>query len=580
MKSKTRRASALLSALALLLALGAPGVSAQVPFDEADFNAFATGSNLHGFVGQSGDPAEGEATRLLQADAGFTGAAADSLGLDGPRDNDMHMRVHPDIPEQHTYARSSSLEGGLGVVVPDGPAEGTGGYMWAPGEDTEIESWDGAGERPGPLDASAPPTEGLSNSLGTADGDPAFYGEALYAEAFAAWDEGCAPFLSEAFSEATDVRALNAAEDTETVEDMWVAQTQEIQSYSATYLGPQVGPADADGERETLGEFAAVYSQADQTTGDVTLFEGQEIEFTVKIDGTQTLRAVATGIEGGAYIEYTAPLVTIETPEDSILEVDVAGTGGTISIPEEDATELLAEISIFDEPYESEVSEDGTYAAAKADLVRVELLEAAGTGEAAELRIGHMEVESEAPEGGIECEVPMAKTVEPDSVEAGEEFTFTITVDNPYDCDITARVVDEISVEDGDPSWTVTGTDPEADEVSDDRIVWEDVLIPAGDSASFTITVEADEDSDSGTLRNDAWLEDALCEGVPIHGDANVVAGMPVVGEAFVIGPAISEAALAAAPLPVTGGGTTAALVGLVLAGAALLLRGRRTRAE
>jgi uncharacterized repeat protein (TIGR01451 family) len=574
----TRRAAALLSTLALLVTFGAFGAAAQVEFDEAAFNAYATGSNVHGFLLQQGD-ARDTATRALQADAGFTGAAADSLGLDGPRDNDLAMRVHPDLPGQHTYARSSSLEGGVGVVVPDGPAEGTQFYGWAPLEDDGFGTWDGDGERPGPLDASAPPTEHVSDGAVDADGDPAFSAELLSADAFADWDEGCVPFLSEGSSEAADVRLLNAADDG----DEWVAQTQAIRSYSATYLGPQVGPADEDGERETLGDHAAVYAQTDQTTADVTFFQGQEIEFTVRIVGTQLLRAVATGIEDGAYIEYEAPLVTVETPEDTILDIDVAGQGGTVRLPPDDNADegpLLADISIFDEPYHEEVADDGTSAAASVDLVRVGLVGEPELGQAAEVRIGHMEVEAEAPEGGIVCEVPMDKTVDPETVEPGDAFTFTVTVDNPFDCDITGRVVDEISVEEGAVSWTVTGTDPEADEVSDERIVWEDVSIEAGGSAEFTIEVEVDDDSGVGVLRNDAFLDDAVCMGVPVHGEAEVVAGMPVVGAAFVIGPEVVEEAVLAAPLPVTGGGTSAALLGIGLAGAALLLsRARRSRA-
>lgn len=128
MRSTSRRLTAMLSVLALMLAFGITGAAAQVPFPDAEFNAFATGSSIHAYLLQQGDESD-TATRAIQADAGFVGAAADSQGLDGPRDNDMRMRVHPDTPGQNTYARSSSLEGGLGVVVPNGPAEGTGLYL-------------------------------------------------------------------------------------------------------------------------------------------------------------------------------------------------------------------------------------------------------------------------------------------------------------------------------------------------------------------------------------------------------------------------------------------------------------------
>jgi hypothetical protein len=547
MREKTRRLIALAGSIVLLLSIAGGGAFAQVPFVEAEFRAFATGSTAQGFLVET---LNDEDMRAFQVDLGFTGAAVDSEGLTEERRRSLdNMVVVPgDLEGTHSYARSSALEGGFGVT--DG--------------DVDESQYDYAPEL---VEAVAPPAERNEAGPATDDFAPLFYGEGLFAEAEADWrDDACVPFFSQARADVAHAELFDtdAGDGNGNGLEEPVVTVRVLESYSGTGLDAQL---DAGGNPDPSTGAAAVYGEVRHRVVQVEFVDGSKLTLSA------SLRATASGTPGGAHVHYDANIAAKDPEGDGI---DLFPDGDEpIVIPIGEDPQYLAHITVATQPEET-TADDGTFARGEVTPVSIRIL-TDGEVTIAGLDVGSMEAEAEAPEGGIVCEVPMAKAVEPQTVAAGEEFTFTITVENPYDCVITAVVVDEISVQEGDPSWTVTGSDPEADETSDTRLVWEGVTIDPGETAEFTIFLRADDDSAAGVLRNDAWLEDAVCQGVPLHGDATVLAGMPVVGQAFVIGPGIGAPVVGVAVLPATGGGAAMVVLGLLLIGAALLLHRLRS---
>ena len=101
---------------------------------------------------------------------------------------------------------------------------------------------------------------------------------------------------------------------------------------------------------------------------------------------------------------------------------------------------------------------DGTHAAAAADVVRLTGLDAGGGTTLAGLRVGHMEASVSVPQNGIKCTFPVTKVADKDPVNAGDPFTWTITI--PSDshaldglaCDIVSMsATDKTSVVSGSP---------------------------------------------------------------------------------------------------------------------------------
>ena len=119
--------------------------------------------------------------------------------------------------------------------------------------------------------------------------------------------------------------------------------------------------------------------------------------------------------------------------------------------------------------------------------MRVKLLEQDSTTHAADIRIGHMEVKTQVPAGGIDCGIPVTKSASPPGVTVNQSFVVTIKIDNPFGCDLTAvKVVDDITTR-GDARFQVVDTNPNANTVpsgsnlDSGTIVWNNIgSIPKG----------------------------------------------------------------------------------------------------
>lgn len=589
--------------LGAIMALASSAVSAQEAGGE--YSAFGTGTVIHAEAIEQPELSDPESVRVVDADVAFSGATVDSTGL-------PPTVITADGAEQRRHNEWGGTVQPEATVEDEEPVDGLNAYGRGYGLDVSLGQEgqeQGQLTRAGLAEAVAPPPSSDTQEIGPVPGDPLAYASLLRGAAEATWTNelgGCASLgtnLSAGRGEADRVELLDQAgpdeegAETDQLEQPVISTTPGDRttstSFSHNFLAAQT---DADGN--VIGDNLAVVSETRQTIAPVTFFAGTENQFTIEFLGEWVLRAVATGIDGEARIHYgpadtspTTRLITIIHPdgtEEILTTQDLFGDEGLVidALP-------LANIVIGEDPRAIEgapdsepiVAADGTSASAAVDVVRVQFLSEAGMGEVAEIRIGHMEVSAIAPEGGVNCDdvIPVTKDVEPETVFPGDAFSYTITIDNPFACTLTnVRVEDTISSDSG-VEYTVTGTDPEADSVSDTRVVWNNVgPIEPGGSVTLTIDAAADDDSAAGLIVDEVDV-DADCEGGPIAGQTEVETTVPLTGTTRLEGPTVEGTA--AAPdvgagdreMPATGPPVALTLGGLLVlaAGGALGLRGR-----
>ncbi len=563
----------ILAVVGLLFYPAPAGAQEAVDWSVADFSAAATGTVAHADALQSGD------IRVENVDVAFSGATVDSQGLPDRRLNEMQREYQPSLPSDFSYARGSGLEIGL-VQAPDAEAQAIVA---------------GKAEAAGPSNPG-PNTE----EVGPADVDPAAYAALLRGEALARWNEDFCLLgddISRGLGHAADVQLVDAGGDEnedgfdEPLLSLTAPEPERAvsQSVSRTFLMPQDGAPNF-----------GLAAENRQTIAPVTLFKGSANETTIEFLGEWVLRAEATGLTGGATVHYGPGEVSPETPilqliDDAgevtriITTQDLVGDEGlVIEIPG------VAELAIGEDPRaiggdaESEPTVDpaGTFASAAVDVVRIKLLEQVDdvTGEvtqrAADIRVGHMEVDTQVPAGGIGCEIPVDKSANPTSVSVGETFVTPITVNNPFDCELTqVRVEDSITTSQG-ATFTIVGSDPTADSatpgdnLTSATVVWNDIgPIAPGESATVTVTIEA---QSAGVIEDIATATATLanCSG---EGLASAVAGAGIAGVSPVV--QVAVAAVLGEELPRTGPGAAVATLGglflLSLAGAGSLIARR-----
>jgi uncharacterized repeat protein (TIGR01451 family) len=316
-------------------------------------------------------------------------------------------------------------------------------------------------------------------------------------------------------------------------------------------VAPGFALADATGEVLTRsteqlvgnghGTLGLSSSSSLETAG-ITLFKGIDgAETTIKVINPITLDATAGGFPGTAKATFGD-----EDGDKPVLSITNGGNVTKLTLEQ-----LIGEGAVidFDGLIKLEIgldptttaSADGTKVSSVADLVKITvigdpapstgsvggplgdvldpvlqpvlsalddsgLLQAidqaladAGLSTGVDFRLGHFEASSQVPPGGIECGLPVKKTVDDPVVQPGDEFTYTITVDNPYDCTLTDVKVDDRIAADGGVQWQVLRTRPAADTETHDRVVWNDIGdIAPGDSASVEVDIAILESSSAG----------------------------------------------------------------------------------
>ncbi len=549
-----------LSALALMLA---PPASAAVPFKDAAFSGYATGTYLHVDALTIGT------TPTVKLDAGFAGAAVNSKGLTSAVVDKLGRTVSPVVAGKNSYAAGFGLEASL-----------LGGDLLAQQQAA----------------AAAPPTTDLISKrlLGPITLPGVLSAGVLEGHAQARYDANTCILgadMSYGQGDAADATLLGGPIASLTSAllgtDPGNQDSGAVRTSTRTRLVPQTNKAGA-----VIGDKLALMTEVKQTLAPIVLFKGiPGAEITINLLGEWTMRTVATGIDGQAYVQYmpgtagntpvlsitnSLPVVgevvdTLVLTLNQLLGVDdivtglLGGDGGLLGLG-------LVDLELNPAPVISE-SADGTKATASVDVAKVTLLPSAegilgqltnslipGL-ELADVRIGHMETSAEVPAGGISCpDINVNKSANPDPVNAGSDFVYTIDINNPYDCTLTdVKVVDTIETSSDKIKYTIRGQEPAASSVSADSkvLTWNDVgpIAPKA-SKPLKITVAVDKDSVSGNFIDTAAVN-ANCGLDTAQGGAKI--NLALNGGVKVLVPKVQ--AQVPAPLPRTGA-NNAMLVG------------------
>jgi hypothetical protein len=524
-----RLAAPLVLLVTCLTALTAGPSAAQVPAPEADYGGFATGTVLHAGALQAG------ATRVAGVEVAQSNAAVESRGLT-ERVSELGRRISAGDPSHQSSGRGVGLELGLAVDQP---------------EDNQV-------QLAGVAEAAAAPSTELAVEELAVPAAPVAYSSTVRGEARAAFrPDDCAlgADLGYGLGFVEDLQLVDTGDaEGDRLGAPLVATDHDAparavsQSVSRTRLVPQT---DAAGN--VTGPHLGLTAETRQTIAPLTLLEGTPAEMTFEFLGEWVLRATATGLAGGARVHYGPGEVSPQTPILRVLDAagavtdilsfqDVFGPEG-VSIGEvvvigEDPRAIGG-----DSTSAPEVAGDGTTVSAAVDVLRIQLPPQSPEQFVTDLRVGHMEVSVHVPAGGIRCpDLPVSKTSDPIRVAPGEEFTYTIAVPavpNPYECTLTGvRVVDTISVVEGDITTTVVSSDPPASSQDGAQLVWEDVgPIAPGEQRLLHIVVRVDEGSTAGLLRNTADVT-ANCPLQPA--DSTTQVDVPLTGRVVVDVPEVT----------------------------------------
>ncbi len=551
-----RRLGALISLSALLLML-APPAGAAVPFKDAAFSGYATGTYLHVDALTIGT------TPTVKADVGFAGASVNSKGLSAPVVDELGRTVSPTVAGKNSYGAGFGLDANL-----------LGGSLLA-------------GQQAA---AAAPPSTELviQRAVDLSNALPGVLAVgALEGRAQARYDANTCILgadMSYGQGDAADLQLLggplSSLTDALLGTDPGDQDPGAVRSSTRTRLVPQTNEAGA-----VIGDKVALMTEVKQTLAPIVLFQGiPGAEITIELLGEWTMRVVATGIQGQAYVQYmpgtagntpvlsiTQSLPVVGPVVDSVLltlnqllGVDdivtglLGGEGGLLGLG-------LVDLELNPDPTIVE-SADGTSAKASVDVVKLALLPSAEGVlggltnslipglELADVRVGHMEAAATVPAGGIQCpDINVAKAANPDPVNAGSDFVYTIDVNNPYDCTLTdVKVVDTIEVSNPKIKYTIKGQDPAASSVSGDSkvLTWNDIgpIDPKG-SKQLKITINVDKDSPAGNFIDTAAVT-ANCGLDTAQGGAKI--NLALSGGVKVLVPKVQPQV--AAPLPRTGG--------------------------
>ncbi|HYN98546.1 MAG TPA: hypothetical protein VEU28_02620 [Actinomycetota bacterium] len=553
-KKMGRRFGALITLSALALAL-APPAGAAVPFKDAAFSGYASGTYLHVDALTIGT------TPTLGVDAGFAAASVNSKGLTAVND-ELGRPVSPAVANKNSYGAGFGLD--ASVLGADLLAQQQAAAAAPPSTDLISKRLLGPLTVPGVLSAGV--LEGHAQARYDANtcilGADMSYGQGNVADA---------TLLGGPI--ATLTSALIGTDPGN--QDQGAVRTS-----TRTRLVPQTNEAGA-----VIGDKVALMTEVKQTLAPIVLFKGiPGAEITISLLGEWTMRTVATGIPGQAYVQYmpgtagntpvlsiTQSLPVVGPVVDSVLltlnqllGVDdivtglLGGEGGLLGLGLVDL-ELNPDPTITENP-------DGTSAKASVDVVKLTLLPTAEGVlgqltnslipglELADVRVGHMEAAATVPAGGIQCpDINVAKTANPDPVNAGSDFVYTIDINNPYDCTLTdVKVVDTIEVSNPKIKYTIKGQDPAASSVSGDNkvLTWNDVgPINPRAGKQLRITVNVDKDSPAGNFIDTAAVT-ANCGLDTAQGGAKI--NLALNGGVRVTVPKVQPQV--AAPLPRTGG--------------------------
>jgi len=531
------------------------GAPAALPVTDQAFSAFGTGTIVGVNVLRLGN------VQALNAQVGFAGQAVNSKGLAAGVKNELGYAAQPAQPGKNAYGRGTGLE--VGLLTPH-PADPDPNQILLAGL----------------AEALAPPIGGpVTKQIGPITIDPLLNVNLLRGNAQAAFDPNtCVVGKPFAYGQAevAKVQLLNTGGKlpngefaspliaTSLPDDRNVAHTRTF-----SYLVP-----NGDG---TFG----VVSETRQQVLPLDLLNGA---ITIELLGEWVLRTTATGKPGGAKVEYAPAgagpqtpvlrLKLLNSPPVTLTLQQLLGPNGLdLSLPG------LLQLRVGTPPRPignnaspqppAPVAADGTSASAAVDVVQLKVLDVPGlTG--LDLRIGHMESSVTAPSGGVSCDLPVAKTVDPATVSGSGTFTHAITIPSDagavaalFGCDLVdIRAQDVISVTSGSPAFQVTAASHGGAISADGRTVtWPNLgsYRPGDPPIVLTVTVAVAPGSPAGALEDTVTVTATLgncrsaASGTNIIG--TVVAGGSVRGTVTVPGPVIVGPGTPTTAVPTTTAG-------------------------
>jgi hypothetical protein len=549
--------AALLTAMvtvgATLLIASSPPASGQL-LSQQPFAAYGDGTAVSLNALALGD------TTVAGVHAAFSGGAVNSAGLSATVNDEFGQAVAPPLPGKNAYGRGTGLEAGL--VVPSV-------------QDVDVNQI----LLTGLAQASAPPPEGPITKETTLDLAPVIFAELLRGQAQAIYDPGiCAIGQPITYGRGTASNLQVLGEVGSALVDTDQEGDQASDSRTFTYFIP-----NGDGTFGLVSEtrqHVAPIGVANSLFGDT---------IGIEVAGEFGLRVTATGKPGGASVETLGnPVVTVTLAGVEALRLelsDLLGENGlNIPIPG------ILEVSVGGPPRaiggaplsEPALAADGTSASAAYDVVaRIKLLEILGV---LDLSIGHMEAAVQVPAGGVQCNIPVAKTATPNPAVVGQDVTWSITIPEPgtfaqfVACDLTnISAVDVHEVESGNPRFQITGAS-HGGVVSGNTITWPNLGSYRRGDPPIVVTVTGRILGGSGVLRDTAKVNVSLtnCTG----GVEGTLAGLAqfqnaaATGSITLRGPDVGRGDLAA-----TGGDSRYLIFGgILLLGAVGLRRRLKTR--
>jgi len=553
---------------ALLLTSAPPG-SAQTANQQ--YSALGSGSVISTNALQAGS------TQVAGVHAAVSGGAVNSRdGLGGPQTSELGgQNINPALPDKNAYGRGTGLE--LGAVTPIPQGVDVNQLILS-----------------GLAQASAPPPSPLVTKEIPLALNPIAFASTLRGQAQATFDPNFCPIgkpLTYGLGAAENLQILNTG------------GTNADGSFQAPALGTSIttGTPRAVSQSRTFtylfangdGTFGLA-SETRQTVAPISLGTNPLTGglLTLEVAGEFVMRAVATGKPGGARIEYSGnPVITLKlagvaVPPTPLRLQDVVGAGG---LPLN--LSPIANLQIGTPPHAIKnaggakvESGDGTTASAAVDAVRVTLLPLAGIT-AADIGVGHIEAAVNVPAGGIKCQIPVSKTVDPDPVLVGNVATYRISIPNDaaffaslFDCDLIGiSATDLQEVQSGNPRFQFISAD-HGGVIAGNKITWSNLGNYKLGDPPIVLVVQAKILSGSGVLRDTVDVSATLgnCRGGAVGADLVGQArldGSAIAGKVTLVGPNVGRG-----NLPPTGGTSLPLAIGgglVLLAMGGLRLRRR-----
>jgi hypothetical protein len=622
-----------------LFAFGGTAARAQNEFPgPAVFSGYSHGANVHA---DAVDTAA-KGPRVADVEATFSGSAVNSANLTEVT-NEMGVDIVPkpgtkapsvDPAGEQSYGKGSAVEVGLGVDIPVSDTNQI--PLPAPAE---------AAANPAKRSDGKPVTNSsvtgmIDNPLVEVPGDPVVYAKAAATHAAAVYNPLTCPIgqpLSYGRAHTARAQVLDAGK-VNADKSMGVP----VVDAGASAFGDNRAEADSRSFSYLVSNGDGTYGLATETHmtfAPISLLQSDPAApppVVIEVLGEWVMRAVATGKPGGAKVTYSVigpstdpdtPVIRVwlgatkftDVPAVEIKRKDLFGAAG-VDIPGSPVIHVtLGEKERALQPNLNDPklaaaapalqAADGTKAAAAADVIRILGLDGGGGVHVAGLRVGHVEATATVPAGGIKCTFPVSKVADKDPVNAGEPFTWTISIpSNSHALDglgceiVSMSAIDKTSVISGNPSFTLTGADNGG--------------VISGTSPNYTITFPAlgaykngdppkvvhingkianttaagkiqDKVDVTATLGNctgggiltGTALADFLGSAKLVGTGSTVQGGgvATVLGTGLLSGPTVNGGSVAAIKLPATGGPTTAlggfAMAAMVLGYAAHRLR-------